>query len=222
MDNDKKEIITINTINNKDYKMRQFSALCKYDLLLCCNKCSQILCSSTLIDKILRLSSGKICFIMEDGEDGNSEMIEEFQKALFIENIIYLNPIKSDFKAVGVNEVFCKKCKNPLGLKMRTTDDVQIFMINRILLKLDFIKVFKLDDYGIKLFNFYFKKDTIKSMDKEAFEADEYIQKSGNYIQTYFDMLSSQNKEIKNMEKRKEEIDKLGNVLKYLVDKKYI
>ena len=222
MEKNKKEIITINTKNNKEYKMRQFSALCKYDLLLCCNKCSKILCSSSLIEKILRLSNGKICFIIEEQDDDNKELIEKFEKTLIIQKKLIINQKDQEFKTVGINEVFCKKCNNALGIKVRQTDDIQIFMLNKFLLKYDSIKVYTFGDYGIKTFNFYFRKETIRSMDKDAIEIDEYIQKSGNYIQTFFDMLNSQNKEIKDMEKRKDEIDKLGNVLKYLIDKNYI
>lgn len=223
MEKNKKEIITVNTINNKEYKMRQFSALCKYDLLLSCNKCSKILCSSSLIEKILRLSNGKICFIIEEQDDDNSEILEKFEKTLSIQKkILIINQKDQDFKTIGISEIFCKKCNNFLGIKVKQTDDIQIFMLNKIILKYDSIKVFTFGDYGIKTFNFYFRKETIKSMDKDALEIDEYIQKSGNYIQTFFDMLSSQNKEMKDMEKRKDEIDKLGNVLKYLIDKNYI
>ena len=222
MKKNKKEIITINTKNNKEYKMRQFSALCKYDLLLCCNKCSKILCSSPLIDKILRLSNGKICFIIEEQDEDNSKIIEKFENTLFIQKTLFINQKDQDIKAVGINEIVCKKCNNSLGIKIKQSDDIQVFMLNKILLKYDSIKVFTFGDYGIKNFNFYFRKETIKRMDKDALEIDEYIQKSGNYIQTFFDMLSSQNKEIKDMEKRKDDIDKLGNVLKYLIDKKYI
>ena len=52
---EKQEIITEKTINNKEYKMRQFSALCRHELLISCSKCLQIICSNSLIDKILRL-----------------------------------------------------------------------------------------------------------------------------------------------------------------------
>ena len=217
-----KEIITEETKNNKEYKMRQFSALCKYDLLLSCNKCSKILCSSSLIDQLLRLNTGKICFVMEEEEDDNSELMKKFINNLIINKLISINQNDPNFKTVGVNEVLCRKCKYLLGVKMKTTDDIQIFMLNKILLKYESIKVLSFGDYGIKNFNFYFKKDTIKSMDKEAYELDEYIQKSGNYIQTFFEILSSQCKVTKDMERRKEEIDKLGQVLKYLVDKKYL
>ena len=222
MEKNKKEIITINTMNNKENKMRQFSALCKYDLLLACIQCSKILCSSSLIEKILRLSNGKICFIIEEQDEDNSELIKKFNETLFIQNKKIINQNKEDFKAVGFKEIFCKKCKYSLGINVMQTDDIQKFMLNKILLKFDSIKFFTFGDFGIKPFNFYFRKETIKSIDNYALGIDEYIQKSGNYIQTFFDMLSSQNKEIKDMEKRKEEIDKLGNVLKYLIDKNYI
>ena len=222
MEKNKKEIITVNTMKNKDYKMRQFSALCKYDLLLTCAQCSKILCSSSLIDKILRLSNGKICLIIEEEDEDNSELIKKFNETLFIQNKKIINQNNEDLKAVGLNEIFCKKCKYSLGIKVMLTDVIQEFMLNKILLKFDSIKFFTFGDFGIKPFNFYFRKETIKSMDNYAMEIDEYIQKSGNYIQTFFDMLSSQNKEIKDMEKTKEEIDKLGNVLKYLIDKNYI
>ncbi len=217
-----KEIITKDTKNNKEYKMRQFSDLCKYDLLLCCSKCSKILCSSTLIEKLLRLNTGKICFIMEEENEENSELIEDFTNNLTIKKLIYINQKNPDFKTVGVSEVLCKKCEYVLGVKMKTTDDIQIFMLNKILLKNDAIKVLSFGDFGLKNFNFYFKKETIRSMDKEAYDLDEYIQKSGNYIQSFFEILSAQCKIKQDLERRKDEIDKLGEVLRYLVDKNYV
>jgi hypothetical protein len=219
-----KEVITENTMKNKEYKMRQFSALCKHDIIISCKKCFKILCTNSLIEKILRLSNGKICFIIEEDVENNDkyELIEKFISNLFIEKKIYINPNDKDFKSVGIREVKCKKCNNALGVKIKQSDDTQIFMLNKIILKYDSLYLCILDNLGIKPFQFYFKKETIKSMDNEALKIDEYIQKSGNFIQNFFDMLAKQNNELKEMENRKVEIDKLGKVLKYLIDKNYI
>jgi hypothetical protein len=59
-------------------------------------------------------------------------------------------------------------------------------------------------------------------MDQKSNEVEEYIQNSGTYLQKFFDMLSQQNKVSAEIEKKKIEIDKLGDVLKYLSDKKII
>jgi len=95
-------------------------------------------------------------------------------------------------------------------------------MLDKVLLRYESLKFFIISDFGIKPFQFHFKTETLKNMDKESIEIDEYIQKSGSYIQNFFDILSSQNKDLKELEKKKIEIDKLGEVFKYLIDKKYI
>ena len=223
MENNKTEIITEKTLQNKEYKMRQFSKLCKDDILFSCNKCFQILCTNALIEKILRLSNGKICFILDEEQTNEEDdEMKNFKSTILIQKQMKVNPNNCDFKAVGFNEVLCKNCKNILGLKMKQTDDTQIFMLNKIILKFESLKFFILGNYGINTFQFYFKAETIKSMDKESLEIDKYIQKSGDYLQTFFDMLSSQNKALTEIEQKKIEIDKLGDVLKYLTDKKYI
>ena len=55
-----------------------------------------------------------------------------------------------------------------------------------------------------------------------AFETEEYINKSGNQIQKFFDLLSSQVKDLKEIETKKKDIDKLSDILKYLIDKDYL
>ena len=59
-------------------------------------------------------------------------------------------------------------------------------------------------------------------MDQMAFETEEYINKSGNQIQKFFDLLSSQVKDLKEIETKKKDIDKLSDILKYLIDKDYL
>ena len=221
MENNGQEIITQKTFNNKEYKMREFSNLCRKDILFSCKKCFSILCNNQLIEKILRLINGKICFIIGD-EDEKSELMEEFESSIVIKKTFSVNPNNCDFKTIGLSEIYCKKCNHLLGVKIKQTDDTQIFMLNKVLLRYESLKFFIVSDFGIKPFQFHFKTETLKNMDKESIELDEYIQKSGNYIQNFFDILSSQNKDIKELEKKKVEIDKLGEVFKYLIDKKYI
>ena len=221
MESNGQEIITEKTINNKEYKMREFSNLCRKDILFSCKKCFSILCNNQLIEKILRLINGKICFIIGD-EDEKSELMEEFESSIVIKKTFSVNPNNCDFKTIGLSEIYCKKCNHLLGVKIKQTDDTQIFMLNKVLLRYESLKFFIISDFGIKPFQFHFKTETLKNMDKESIELDEYIQKSGNYIQNFFDILSSQNKDIKELEKKKVEIDKLGEVFKYLIDKKYI
>jgi hypothetical protein len=230
MENNNKEIITEKTLHNKEYKMRQFSKLCKDDILFSCNKCFKILCNNTLIESILRLSNGKICFIIGEGEgegqekeDKNEfELMKDFKSNILIQNKININPNNCDLKAVGFTEIFCKKCKNLLGVKVQQTDDTQIFMLNKIILKFESLRFFILGNYGINSLQFFFRAETIKSMDQKSNEVEEYIQNSGTYLQKFFDMLSQQNKVSAEIEKKKIEIDKLGDVLKYLSDKKII
>ena len=226
MENNEEEIITEKTLHNKEYKMRQFSKLCKDNILFSCNKCFQILCSNTLIENIIRLSNGKICFIMGEGEgkegENESELMKNFKSTFIIQKFIKVNSNNCDFKAVGFNEIKCKKCENILGIKIIQTDDTQIFMLDKIILKFESLRFFILGNYGINDLQFFFKTETIKSMDKKSMEIEEYIQKTGNYLQKFFDMLSSQNKALKELDNKKIEIDKLGDVLKYLSDKKII
>ena len=214
MESNGQEIITEKTINNKEYKMREFSNLCRKDILFSCKKCFSILCNNQLIEKILRLINGKICFIIGD-EDENSELMKEFKSSIVIKANFNVNPNNCDFKTVGLNEIYCKKCNHLLGVKIKQADDTQIFMLNKVLLRYESLKFFIISEFGIKPFQFHFKTETLKNMDKKSIELEEYIQ-------NFFDILSSQNKDIKELEKKKVEIDKLGEVFKYLIDKKYI
>ena len=216
------EIITEKTLHNKEYKMREFSNLCRKDILFSCKKCFNILCNNILIDKILRLINGKICFIIGDEENENSEMFEDFKSNILLKKDFNVNPNNSDIKNVGLNEVLCKKCNNAIGMKIKQADETQIFMLDKILLKYETLRFFIISDFGLKPFQFHFKAETIKNMDKKSIEIDEYIQKSGDSIQKFFDMISEQNKDLKEIEKKKIEIDKLGDVFKYLIDKKLI
>ena len=202
MESNGQEIITEKTLHNKEYKMREFSNLCRKDILFSCKKCCTILCNNQLIEKILRLINGKICFIIGD-EDENSQLMDEFKSNIAIKKYFSVNSNKFDLKTIGLNEIFCKKCNYLLGVKIKQTDDTQIFMLNKILLKYESLKFFIISDFGIKPFQFHFKAETLKNMDKESIEIDEYIQKSGNYIQNFFDILSSQNKDLKEIEKKK-------------------
>ena len=216
----KQEIITAKTIEEKENGMRSFSYLCKRNLLLCCRKCNKILTTNALIEKILRLKTGKICFILGDKIE-KSELMEKFQSSLIIQPELKVNQ-NADFNNVGINEIFCRNCKNLLGVKMRQTDDTQIFMINMIVLKHDAMIYFLLEEMGIKPFVFSFRTETMKNMDKLASETEEYIIKKGSQIQQLFELLSSQKKDLDEMETKKKDIDKLGDILKYLIDKKYI
>ena len=78
------------------------------------------------------------------------------------------------------------------------------------------------EELGIKPYNFSFRTETIKNMDKKATETEEYILKGGQRIQQFFEMLSSQKNDINNFETKIKDLDKLGDILTYLIDKKYI
>ena len=220
MENGQQEIIPLETIHDKAYPMRQFDFFCKRDILFCCHNCNTILTTNSIIEKILRLTTGKICFIMGD-EGENSELMKEFQSKLVIHPELKVNNI-TDFKTVGLNEVSCKNCNEPLGVKIRQADETQIFMLEKIILKTDAVKCFIIEEGGLRYLNIIYKTETIKNMDKLANETEEYIQKSGHQIQKFFDILCSQNNDFQEMKIRKENIDKLGDILKYLIDKNYI
>ena len=220
MENGKQEVITAKTIEDKQYTMRHLSYFCKKNILLCCKNCNRILTTNSIIEKILRLTNGKICFIIGD-DDENSELMIKFKSNLIIQSELKVNN-NSEFKTVGLNEITCKYCKNSLGVRIRQTDDTQIFMLNKIVLKLDALKFFSIDENGLRPYHFHYKPENIKSMDKYATEIDQYIQKSGYHIQKFFDILSSQNNDFQEIENRKMNIDKLGDILKYLIDKNYI
>ena len=222
MEYNQDEIITEKTLkNNKEYKMRQFSYLCSCDILISCKKCHTILCPNSLIEKILRINTGQLYFIIEEENDENSILIKEFESHLKIDKKLLINTNNHDFKIGGFNQVYCI-CGNNLGMKVKQTDSSQIFMLNKIILKYDPLIFSIQGDFGLKPLHFYFSRKTLKNMDKKDFEIDEYIKNMGEQLQQFFEMLKSQNDELKNKKKREEEIDKLGNVLKYLVDKKYI
>ncbi len=105
---------------------------------------------------------------------------------------------------------------------MKQTDDTQIFMLNKIVLKIEALKFFIVEDLGIKPLHFFYKIEDLKNVDKEAMEIEEYINQSGNQIQKFFDLLSSQTKDLREIDSKKNDIDKLGDILKYLIDKGYI
>ena len=214
------EKISSETLADKKNPMRAFSYLCKKKLLFCCIKCNKLLTTNAIIEKILRLRTGKICFILGD-EKENSELFEKFKNLIIIEPKLKFNNYE-DFHAVGLNEITCKNCKNSLGVRMKQTDDTQIFMLDRIVLKERAMKYFAVEDIGIVPFYFNYKVEDIKKMDQMAFETEDYINKSGNQIQKFFDLLSSQVKDLKEIETKKKDIDKLSDILKYLIDKDYL
>ena len=214
------EVIAPKLFEDRHNCMRQFCYLLKTNLLFCCKMCNKILTTNSIIEKILRLKTGTICFIIGD-EDENSELMEKFKVSLFIKPELIINE-NLEFKTVGVNEIYCKNCKNKLGLRIKQTDDTQIFMLNKFILKYDSLKFFCVEELGIKPFHFMFKTETMKNMDKTAFEIEEYIHQSGQYIQKYFDLLTNQSQDFHGAEKFKNDIDKLGDIIKYLNDKNFI
>ena len=120
-----------------------------------------------------------------EGKEGEneSELMKNFKSTFIIQKFIKVNSNNCDFKAVGFNEIKCKKCENILGIKIIQTDDTQIFMLDKIILKFESLRFFILGNYGINDLQFFFKTETIKSMDKKSMEIEEYIQKTGNYLQ---------------------------------------
>ena len=220
MENGQQEIITAKPIGDRHNAMRQFSFLCKYKLLFCCRQCNKLLMTNSLIEKILRLKIGKICFIVGD-ENDKSEIMEKFKSTIIIKPELKVND-DIEFQTVGINEVSCKSCNNPLGVRMKQTDDTQIFMLNKFVLRYDAMNYFCVQDLGIRPFIFTFKNESLKNLDKIAFETEEYINKSGHQIQKFFDLLSNQSKDFKEIETKKTDIEKLGDILKYLIDKKII
>ena len=214
------EKITSNALEAEKICMKTFNYLCKMNILFCCKTCSQLLTTNALIEKILRLKTGRIYFIIEE-EDDNSELITKFKSLLFIKPELKINK-NPEFSTVGINEVYCRNCKSLIGLKMKQTDDTQIFMLNKIVLKIEALKFFIVEDLGIKPLHFFYKIEDLKNVDKEAMEIEEYINQSGNQIQKFFDLLSSQTKDLREIDSKKNDIDKLGDILKYLIDKGYI
>ena len=220
MKSKEQEKISLKTLDDKHNNMRSYSYLCKMKILFCCKKCNKILTTNSLIEKILRLKTGKICFILGDDNE-YSELFEKFKTLILIQQDFKINQ-NSEFSTVGVNEVYCKNCKNLLGLIMKQTDDTQIFMLNKIVLKQEAMKFFWLDEFGIKPFHFGSNLEGIKNMDKLAIETEEYITQKGYQIQKFFDAISSQVKDFRDIEEKKNDFDKLGDILKYLIDKDYI
>ena len=214
------EKITSNALEAEKIAMKTFNYLCKMNILFCCKTCGQLLTTNALIEKILRLKTGRIYFIIEE-EDDNSELITKFKSLLFIKPELKINK-NPEFSTVGINEVYCRNCKSLIGLKMKQTDDTQIFMLNKIVLKIEALKFFIVEDLGIKPLHFFYKIEDLKNVDKEAMEIEEYINQSGNQIQKFFDLLSSQTKDLREIDSKKNDIDKLGDILKYLIDKGYI
>ena len=214
------EKITAKPLVDKHNPMYQFSHLCKNKILFCCRKCNKLLMTNSLIGKILRLKIGKICFIVDD-ENENSESMQKFKSTIIIKPELKVND-NSEFQTVGINEVSCKSCNNSLGVRMRQTDETQIFMLNKFVLRYESLNYFLLEDLGIKPFLFVYKSESMKNVDKEAFKIEEYINKSGNQIQKFFDLLSNQSKDFKEIETKKTDIEKLGDILKYLIDKNLI
>jgi len=220
MKNGQQEIITAKTFEDKHYGMRQFSNLCRNNLLICCKKCNNIITTNSIIEKLLRLKTGKICFIIGD-DDEKSELMEQFKSSILLNGELKVN-INSDLNTVGIYEIYCKNCKNPLGANVKQTDDTQIFMLNKYVLKHDSINFYLIEELGLEPYYFHFRNETIKKMDKEAMEIEEYIYQSGQQLQKFFELLSGQTKDIREIETRKTDLDKLGDILKYLIDKNFI
>ena len=214
------EKITSNSSDAEKIGMKHFSYLCKMNILFCCKTCNKLLTTNALIEKILRLKIGKIYFIIED-ENENSELITKFKSLVIIKPELKINQI-SEFNTVGINDVYCRNCKNLLGLRMKQTDETQMFMLNKIILKIEALKFFVAEDFGIRPFHISYKLEEIKTTDKKAMEIEEYINQSGNQLQKFFDLLSSQTKDLRDSDSKKNDIDKLGDILKYLIDKGYI
>ena len=219
---EEKEILTTNTLNNKEYKMHQFSVLCKNDFLLICNKCSKILCSSSLIDKLLRLSTGNICFIIEEKKNNNSKLIENFEKIIYIENKNNVFIKDKDFGLDVVRKIHCKNCNSFIGLKIILSDNTKKFMINRFLLKFSSVSLLEFDDLGIKSYNFNVNREEIKSIDSFALEIEKYVKKSRSFINNFYNNNNSQDNEFEEIEKSKRKIDKLDEMLQYLMNNNYI
>ena len=220
MEPKEQEKITSDALEAEKIGMKTFNYLCKMNILICCKTCNQLLTTNALIEKILRLKTGRIYFIIEE-EDDNSELITKFKSLLLIKHELKINN-NPEFSTVGINEVYCGNCKSLIGLKMKQTDETQIFMLNRIVLKIEALKFFIVEDLGIKPLHFFYKIEDLKNVDKEATEIEEYINQSGNQIQKFFDLLSSQTKDLRDIDSKKNDIDKLGDILKYLIDKGYI
>ena len=223
MDKNKKEVINSKTLEDKENKMRLLSYLCRQDILICCKKCFSTLCNNSLIDKILRLMTGKIYFILDDeSSTESSNIMAKFKSSINISR--ELNSIKdnTDLKAVGTIDVFCKKCKNLIGVKIMQSDETQLFMNNRFVLKMEELRFFILLGSDIKPLNIKIKPESLSYLDQKYSELDKYISKSGSTIQNFFDILTTQVKNIKDSDSKKEAVDKLGDVLKYLSDKQMI
>ena len=216
----KQEIITDKSTEQKENGMRSFGYLCKRNMIFCCKECDKIILTNALIEKILRLKTGKICFILKDEAD-KSELMEKFKSSIVIQSQLKVINNK-EFNNVGINEVNCNRCNNLIGVRMKQTDDIQIFMLNTFVIKHDSMKYYMSEELGIKPYNFSFRTETIKNMDKKATETEEYILKGGQRIQQFFEMLSSQKNDINNFETKIKDLDKLGDILTYLIDKKYI
>ena len=72
--------------------MRQFSNLCRNNLLICCKKCNNIITTNSIIEKLLRLKTGKICFIIGD-DDEKSELMEQFKSSILLNGeLVYDDP----------------------------------------------------------------------------------------------------------------------------------
>ena len=220
MESKEQEKISSKVVENKQYPMRSFGYLCKKMLLLCCKNCDKVLTTNAIIEKILRLKTGKFYFIIGD-EGENSELFEKFKSLIVIQPELKINK-NEDFQTVGINEVICKKCKSQIGVRMKQTDETQIFMLNKFVLNEKKLKYFSVEDMGLKPFHFYYDLEDLKKMDKLAIETEKYITESGNQIHKYFELLSDQIKNTKEIERKKNDIDKLGDILKYLIDKNYL
>ena len=62
MKNGQQEIITAKTFEDKHYGMRQFSNLCRNNLLICCKKCNNIITTNSINREIIKIKNRKNLF----------------------------------------------------------------------------------------------------------------------------------------------------------------
>ena len=212
------EKISADIVKDKTNPIRVFGYICKKKLLFNCLKCNTLLTTNAIVDKVIRLKTGRISFILNDN---NADIFNKFKMNVIIENKLEVN-INPDFNNVGINKVLCKNCNYHLGIKIKQADESQFFMVNKIILKENAMQYFSIEDIGITPFCFQYNKEEVKELDHEYFELENYINNSVNRILGFFDLLDEQKSEINTNKKRLEDIQKLSDILTYLVNKNYI
>ena len=212
------EKITADITKDKLNPVRVFGYICKKNLLFHCIKCNHLLTSNAIVEKLLRLKNGRICFILNDND---IEIFNRFKNNIIIENILEINT-NPDLYNVGINKVYCKYCKNQIGIKIKQTDETQFFMINKILLKENTMQYYSIENMGIKPFYFQYSSEEVKRMDRNAFELEQYINDSCNQLTEFLDLIKKKKNDLNDNKKRLEDIKKLSDILTYLVNKNYI